>query len=434
MAPPKLRPPSHVDSAHTPLFGLRWYADPGDGTSIVAACGGGGSAATGVKNLLTVRFGLQDDVEPIIVKTGDQVGNSLDIAKNPITNKLSLFCAMGSKVCVYSVTQGQVNLEQEVGIGDTANAVVANAMVDRIAVGCESGTVKVYQIKQDYAIEELASYICEGHSEAVCSVAFAPRTNIIVSSAKDGTARVWKDEQCIAVLTHTVHDANEAPPKRQPQVLVRGCGFGDLDGGLVFSVASAKRGKAKAYLYKWGQNDTSQQYQCIERTAVSQRPVSSMSISGDAATIALGNTEGSVFLWNTLKWKAIKSFPEVHDLPVTCIAARPYDVSLQGEDQSLVRYDAICASADSRMGWLTLQRRNPKRAAGNAGSGPPVANFVNTMVKLGVMYWILSPLARDVWETCGRMDLPGFWSKLQCIRDDVLIAPLSRPGIAIPPH
>jgi WD40 repeat protein len=434
MAPPKLRPPSHIDSAPTPLFGLCWYGDPGDGTSIVAACGGGGSAATGVKNLLTVRFGLQDDVEPVIVKTGDQVGNSLYIAKSPITNKVSLFCALGSKVCVYSISSGQVNLEQQVGMGDTVNAVVANAMVDRIAVGCESGTVKVYQIKQDYQIEELASYVCEGHSEAVCSVAFAPRTNIMVSSAKDGTARVWKDDQCLTILTHTVHDANEAKPKREMQVLVRGCGFGDLDGRLIFSVASAKRGKAKAYLYKWGQDDTSQHYQCIERTAVSQRPVSSMSISGDAATIALGNTEGTVLLWNALKWKAIRSFPEVHDLPVTCIAARPYDVPLQGEEQSLVKYDAICASADSRMGWLTLQRRNPKRVAGKAGSGLFLANFVNTLVKVGLLYWILSPLARDMWETCGGVDLPGLRSKLQCIRDDIFIAPLSRPGIAIPPH
>jgi hypothetical protein len=422
------------------MFGMYWYGDPADGTSIVAACGGGGSAATGVKNLIMVRFGLQDEddagmkIEPTVIKTGDEVGVGLHIAKNPNSNKVVMFCALGSKVNVYSiaVSTKEVNLEQELEIGDNVNTVVTNAMVDRIAVGCESGTVKVYEMEADYQLKGLATFVCEGHSKAVCAVGFAPRTNWIVSSAKDGTARVWKEDECVAVLTCSINDPNTPPTKQAMSVLVRGCGFGDLEGKRLFTVASGRKGQA--FLSKWGYDDGNKQYQCIERTACADFPVSAMSISGDAASIALGATNGNITLWNVEKWKAIKVFPEVHDLPVTCIAARPFDVPLQGEEQSKVKYNILSASADSQMGWLTLQRHNPKRAVGKAGSGPPIAQFVNKCVMYAFFYWVFSPLAKDMRNTCNRDGLHGLGAKLQCIKEDILIAPQSRPGIAVPPH
>jgi len=424
---PRPRPPSRIDAVATPMFGMCWYGDPADGTSIVACCGGGGSAATGVKNLLMVRIGLQEEIEPIIVNTGDQVGVGVTIAKNPITNKLSLFCALGSKIHVYSLPEAR--LEQELSIGDNVNAVAVNAMVDKLSVGCESGTVKVYEIVADCRVRELASYVCEGHSKAVSAVAFAPRTNIIVSSGKDGTARVWREDECIAVLTCSIKDPKQPPPKRAQQVLVRGCGFGDLDGKLIFTVASGRKGKA--FLSKWGFDETSNQYQCIERTDCSPYPISAMSISGDASTVALGAVNGTITLWNVEKWRAVKSFPEVHDLPVTCIAARPFDVPLEGEDESGVKYNALSASADSQMAWLTIQRKLPKGAAQRASSGPPLAEYINLLLKLAILFWTFSPLAKEMAETCGGADVPGIF---QCIRDDVLVAPMSRPGIAVPPH
>jgi WD domain, G-beta repeat len=431
--PNKLRMPSRHVPVPTPLFAMCWFGDPADGTSIVAACGGGGSAATGVKNLLWLQFGLRDDVDPITVDTGKKVGEAVTIAKNPITKQIRLFCSLGSTLQVYSLSPGQADLEQEIEIGDRVSALVANSMVDLLAVGCESGTIKVYKIsKEDHQVEGLASYECEGHGAPVCSLAFAPRTNMLVSSAKDGTARLWQQNNCIAVLNCTVGNPAAAAGKADPRPAnVRGCGFGDLDGKLVYTVASAKRGAA--YLSKWGPKDGNNDYQCIERTPCSQHPASSMSISGDAATIVLGSADGNVTLWDTQKWKAIKVFPEVHELPVTCVAARPFDVPLQGEEQSLVKYNAISASADCQMGWLTLQRRNPK-GAGRAGAGFPLAKYVNLLVKMTLLYWIFSPLVREAWETCGGEDMPGLGSKIQCIRDDILIAPISRPGIAVPPY
>jgi hypothetical protein len=290
----------------------------------------------------------------------------------------------------------------------------------------------VYDIVQDYQVNELATYGCEGHSKAVTAVAFAPRTNLIVSSGKDGTARVWKDDQCISVLTCSINDPKAPPSKRPQQVLVRGCGFGDLEGKLIFTVASGRKGKA--FLSKWGYDEAKKQYQCIERTSCSEYPISAMSISGDASTLALGTVNGTIILWNVERWRAANSFLEVHDLPVTCIAARPYEVPLQGEEQSGVRFNAISASADSQMAWLTLQRRLPKNAARKSSSGTSLAEYINLWVKLALLYWIMSPLAKDMWETCGGDDVPGLGQKIICVRDNVLIAPISRPGIAVPPH
>lgn len=442
-----LRLPSRLSAAPTPLFGMCWYADPADGTSIIAACGGGGSSKTGVKNLLMVQFGLRDDMEPLIFETGDSVGTAVTIAKNPVTNKLTLFLGLDSNVLVYSLlpSESKVTLEQELDVGGgNINALATNAMVDSLAVGCgDEGAIKVYQINHDsdHRLDESApQYECEGHDKTVCTIAFAPRSNLMVSSAKDGTARVWRRDACIAVLACSINPPNAPEQKRPVNVIVKGCGFGDLDGNLVYTVASGRRGSA--YLAKWGPKDITggnnsnknSDYVCIERTPCLKHPASSMSIAGDAATIALASAGGDVTLWDTQKWKAVKTFPEVHDLPVTCISIRPFDVPLQGEEQSLVRYDAISASGDCQMGWLTRQWRVRKRPAGQVSAGFPLAKYVNSLVKIAVLYWIMSPLARDAWETCGGDDLPGISSKLQCVRDDILIAPLSRPGIAVPPH
>ena len=156
--PSKLKPPSRHDAVGIPIFGMFWYGDPGDGTSILAYCGGGGGAATGVKNRLFIEiFGAPDEGsqlqnenqpqggsnmdEPIVVETGDQVGVAINISKNPLTNKISLFCALGTKINVYSLPEAK--LEQELSVGATVHAIGVNAMADTIALGCENGAIKV---------------------------------------------------------------------------------------------------------------------------------------------------------------------------------------------------------------------------------------------------------------------------------------------------
>lgn len=176
------------------------------------------------------------------------------------------------------------------------------------------------------------------------------------------------------------------------------------------------------------------QFQCFERTVCSDHPVSATSMSGDATTMVLGNAEGSIILWSLRKWKVLKRFPNVHEFPVTCIAARPYEVPLKREDKTGIRFNALSASADAQLARLTTQRRVPKSSS-KVSSGFPLAQYLNRMVKWLLIFWILSPLVRDMWEQCGEDgDIKGMRAKFQCVRDNVLIAPSSRPGIAVPPH
>lgn len=460
--PSKLKPPSRHDAVGIPIFGMYWYGDPGNGTSILAYCGGGGGAATGVRNRLFIEIandgddgddgsqqqkqnqpqGGSNDDEPIIVETGDQLGVAVNIAKNPLTNKITLFCALGTKVNVYSLPEAK--LEQELSVGATVHTIGVNAMANAIAFGCENGSIKVYDFERDYLVKELPSYVCDegpdvGHTKPICSVSFAPRTNdLIVSSSKDGTARVWSKDQCISVLKCSIHDPRAAPPppnrrNRIQTVMVRGCAFGDLEGKLVYTVASGKRGRA--FLSKWAFDEKENQYQCFERTACSEHPISAMSMSADASTIALGNSDGTIYLWSVPKWKTIKQFPNVHEFPVTCIASRPYDLPLNGEAKSGIRFNAFSASADAQLARLTTQRKVPKSAAEKNSAGFPLAEHLNRLAKWMFMLWLVSPLAKDIWSQCGDDgDINGFRERLKCVRDNVLIAPASRPGIAVPPH
>ena len=457
--PAKLKPPSRHDAVGIPIFGLFWYGDPGDGTSIVAYCGGGGGAATGVKNRLFIEIsdgaskdsqlekqnqpqvGSYDN-EPIVIETGDQLGVAINIAKNPITNKISLFCALGTKVNVYSLPEAK--LEQELSVGATVHTIGVNAMVNAIALGCENGSIKVYDFVRDYRVKELPSYVCDegpeaGHTKPICSISFAPRkTDYIVSSSKDGTARIWNRDRCISVLKCSINDPRAPPPPQNRQnriktVMVRGCAFGDLEGNLVYTVASGKRGKA--FLSKWAFDEKDNQYQCFERTVCSEHPISAMSMSADATTIALGNSDGTIYLWSVPKWKVIKQFLNVHEFPVTCIAARPYDLPLIGEKESGIRFNAFSASADALLARLTTQRKVPKSAAEKNSVGFPLVEYLNRLTKWILIVLLISPLARDIWTQCiDDSDELGFVAKLKCVSDNVLLAPSSRPGIAIPPH
>ena len=444
---PKLRAPSRCDSVGIPIFGIHWFADPSDGTSIIAYCGGGGSSRTGVNNKIFVEiFGRNDDNssdtepegegtdkhEPITLDT-DDLGLAVKIVKNPVTNKITLFCVVGKKLNVYSLPEAK--LEQEISIGEMANAIAVNGMTDQLALGCDNGSIKVYNIEHDYNVNELPSYVCDegdGHTKPVCAVDFAPRkNNLLVSSSKDGTARVWKDGHCIGVLKCSVTDPRKPPPKRpQKLVVVKGCAFGDLDGNLIYTVASGKRGDA--YLSKWAFDATKKQFECFERTKCSDAPVSAMSMSSDATALALGNSEGAVSLFSLTKWKVTKKWPGVHEFPVTCIAALPYDVRLMDEELTGIRYHALSASADAKLARLTTQRKIPKNKNSRTPSGFPLAEYVNYSVKMTLILWVFLLLAQDAWRKCSQEN--GIFGKLMCLKDDVIIAPSSRPGISIPPH
>lgn len=418
---PRPKPPSRIDTVATPLFGICWFGDPGDGTDIVAHCGGGGSAATGVKNIATVKIAGKE--EDLIISTGDQIGVALSVVRNPLSGKINLYIALGNKVKSYSLPDGKE--VGELDVGDSVNAISLNSMTDRIAVGTEQGAVKVYSIDGD-KMQDDSVHTMLGHSKAVCSVAWSPRGNLLVSSAKDGTARVWKDGEAFAELKCSIVDPRGPPPKRIGQILVRGCAFGDLEGKVIYTVASGRRGKA--FLSAWELRG--EQFECAVRTECSPNPVSAMNLSGDAGLLVLGATDGTVILWGVERWKPMKKFQEVHDLPVTCIAARPFPVPLRGDEDD-VRMHALSASADSQLAWLTLE----SKSKGRKGSQRSFKSTVNMLLRTAMISGMCYPLAHEMWNKCeDEWVSHGFGKTFQCIRDDVLIANDSRPGILVPPY
>lgn len=447
---PRPRPPCRVDTIRVPVFGLSWYGNPGDGTSVVALCGGGGSAKTGVKNCILVQNrGVADGGGDLDLSTGDQVAVAVMVYQNPISHQLALVAAVGRQVVRYCLPGGLVTGRIDVANeGDSCSAVSVNAMADRLAVGCDSGVIKVFHMNDDdFCFQQQTGIDVLGHDKSICALAFSARGSRLVSSAKDGTARVWDvgqdSVQILSVLKCSIQDINPssspAPSKRASaaasQVLVRGCALGDLEGKVVYTVASGRRGKA--FLSKWVQ-DKPTEFSCQTRVECSDVPISAMSLSGDANLLVLGGVDGTVTMWNMENWKAFHKFKEVHDLPVTCIAARPFPLPLQGEDNG-VQMQAISASADSQLAWLTTQRRvprQPKQASPSKGTNrSAVSSLLRTVWWLVILAGIGYPIVVDTMEKCSEELKHRDWMLLQrCIIDDVLIAPATRPGIMVPPH
>jgi len=453
---PSPRAPSKVEPLTFPVFGMSWFGDPADGRSIRAFTGGGGSARTGIHNFIVV----QDGYEEHKISTGDAVGVALLVYKNPVSHRLWLVVALGGEVHRYSLPdrkqQGVLSIldcteneEEEVEQGsedetkkktkDLCNAVTVNAMADRIAVGCDSGLIKVFETSDEQFASEQPLYVCEGHTKAICAMQFSLRNGLLLSSAKDGTARVWNETaECLSGMTCDCNDP-DGPPQRGRggggQILVRGCAFLDMNGQHAVTVASTRRGRA--FLSQWARQENNSNYACAVRTACSPCPISAMSLSQDGELLALGSVDGSIILWSVPDWKPLKTFPEVHDLPVTCIAVRPFPVPLQGEEESGVAIHARSASADSKMGLLTMQRRAPKRKDDQTRGGGVcyvMAMMIHRLLQLAVIMFILYPLIVDTMTKCDiQLQTRDFQGLKQCFLDDVLIAPSWRAGVSTPP-
>mmetsp|Transcript_7766 Transcript_7766/g.11142 ORF Transcript_7766/g.11142 Transcript_7766/m.11142 type:complete len:441 (+) Transcript_7766:99-1421(+) len=439
--PQRLRPPSRTDTITFPVFGSSWWGSHEDGTSIVAFCGGGGSARTGVHNKIVVRINASEELE---ISTEFEVCIAVQVYQNPMTKSIWLMGAVGNKICRYDLpncsTQSNLELDEKWG---GCNCLNVNVMADRMVIGCENNAVALYSIASDddhssggKDLFQLLWSLPTAHEKAVCAVNFAPRCDLVVSSAKDGTAKVWNaaDGAALSTLTCDVQDPKVPPPKRKPQVLVRGCAFGDLDGKVLYTIASPRRGKA--YLARWIQQPN-RVYQCQERMEISPCPISSMSLSSDGGLMALGGVDGTITLMDMQSWKKLKSFPEVHDLPVTCIAARPFALPLRGEEDGVMMH-AISASADSQLAMLTLQRRAPKKKNAKGGGGGSDINLTNIFFILmwaGSIFWTMYRIVLETIELCeDELEAMALGSIQQCFLHTVLWAPSNRPGILVPPH
>jgi WD40 repeat protein len=436
-----VKAPSRVEPLSFPVFGISWYADPIDGTSILAYCGGGGSARTGVNNSIIVQYNGSDsdNNKPQRINTDDDVGIALHVYQNQATKKLWLVVGMQNYVQRYSLPDGEPAGKIELGDspelvqgmnGWNVSSLAVNSTADLIAIGCEDGSVKVFYMNDDYfdAQEDARAFQFKHHVKAVCSMAFSLRHNRLITSAKDGTANVYQDDKLVETLECSVLEKNEPPPIRPVQVLVRGCAFLDMDGTVAVAVASGRRGKA--FLFQWVRKDNQSPFTFINRTVCNPIPISAMSLSQDASLLALGSVDGSVVLWGVPNWKLLKKFPEVHELPVTCIAVRPYPVELRGESDG-VQIHARSCSADSKLGCLTLQKRRPRKA-GDGLSGVGFLSVVHRMVLLAVFVMFLKPIWNETRDKCGQTI--GWADRKKCFMENVLIAPAGRPGVSVPPY
>ena len=149
-------------------------------------------------------------------------------------------------------------------------------------------------------------------------------------------------------------------------------------------------------------------------------------------------------LWNVPEWKLLRQFDACHDLPVTGIAARPYPVPLQGEEEDGIAVHVRTASADSTLTRLTLQTKIPRPLPAwdpnkPSGVGACCYRWATTMHRLlqliVLILLVLMPMGQRAGRHCG---LPSSSSSLrqwtQCVWDHAFLAPVTRPGVGRPPY
>jgi hypothetical protein len=437
MAP--LRPPSRLEPVSVPIFAVSWFVpdtqqrSPNDSASsdaarsIVAYCGGGGSAKTGIANAVFVEDSTHGRR---IIPTGDDIGVGLQVYQHPVSGNLWLVVCVQSTVRRYALPSGDA--AGAIDLGEEVSAVTMHGAADHVAIGCESGKVLVFHVSDEEFDDSEQVFFSDIHKKAVCSMAFSERGGRLMTCAKDGTACIFQGPKLVSGLKCSVVADNDPPPvagRVAPQVIVKGCAFLDPDGRFAVTVASPRRGKA--YIARWAQGPEDQTFSCMDRRVCSDYPISSFHLAADKSLLALGGSDGSVMLWDVASWKVAKTFNEVHDFPVTCIATRPCPWALQGEEDG-VRVDARSASADGKMGCLTRQWRGPKKSSSGLDDGIGVVGYMNRIIYALLLAWFLSPVWKEYTDKCGQAQ--GFAVKRQCLLDDVLLAPTSRTGVSIPPY
>lgn len=467
-----VKPPSRTQPTAVPIFAIKWQTSPAIIPShVLAYAGGGGSAKTGIGNTVSIQI----DQQNITIDTGVEIAVCIDVL---ITQSKLIYVAVGVRdsVRVYLMDQenseaiqvSNVDLEKDAGV----NAVAWNSFGDSIGVGCENGSVHVLSVEfeEDTKLKMQQVIELKGHIKAVCSCVYHPRNpEVLMTSAKDGTCRVWNlqmnnEDKCMDTLDCKIYDPKGPKPKanilnpKPGQCLVRGCAFGDFHGNVIYTIQSGRKGGA--FLSVWnltrravpgeteiprnnpnGQPVPKMVYEFKEalRRQVSKFPVSAMSLSGDFTTLALGDTDGSITLLNTERdFKKIKFWECAHDLPVTCIAARPLPVPLSGEDLTGVAVDAISASADNKLTYVTKQRKStlkkPKRKkTGGKHQRESLGLFYPIYVLLFLMIVYAIKVSYDVChdEFTGE---DGIDNVKHCLLHTVLWAESDRPGVAFIPH
>jgi len=385
--------PSFLEFIPFPTFTISWK------DSKICYAGGGGSAKTGVCNKIIVLDNaatnsfLEIDTKECICAAAALGGNNL------------LAAGVDNILKIYNTTDGSCIFEEMSVTKSCINAVAFSKSEKILGVGCDDGSIEFW----DVLSKKRLSVIENGHSKAVCAVSISYDDLNAVSGGKDGTARVWNVStgEALCILNCTL--SQEEMKKKKLQLLVRGCKY--ISDGSIFTIVSSRRGNA--YLSKWLQG------QELSKICCSNVPISSMDISHDAAYFTLGAVDGSITVIDIATLKVIRRFHEIHDLPVTCIAARPLQIS--EEHENIV---AISASADNKMAFLSLHNPSPKKS------------FYGWMMDFWIIIFIgfFSFILKLCFYECQQeLQTWDLIKSKECFRS-VLIADETVPGIMIPPH
>ena len=438
MAPLAL--PSRLEPVSVPIFAISWFvprhvqAENGRLSSIVAYCGGGGSAKTGIQNAIFVNVNVEISgrKQTLTIPTGDEIGVALQVYQHGKKKSLWLVACVKNSVRRFRLPSGEP--AGEIDVGQEVSTVSVHPSGCSMAVGCESGRVISYQLSTGEDDDETFAearelFRTDQHRKAVCCIAFSELGNRLMTSGKDGIACIYNNAVFVSGFDCSVTDDNSPPPPAQrapPQVIVKGCAFLDPHGHEAVTVASPRRGKS--YIARWVQEDNGR-FALVDKQVCHQNPISSFCLSADRTLLALGSSDGSVLLRDVPTWKTHKLFFEVHDFPVTGIAARPYpSATLLGEEDG-VAMDARSASADGKLACLTRQRRGPKTGEQQGTGLVGVANYIIYALMLA---YLLSPVMQEFSDKCGHAQ--GFAHRRRCLMDNVLIAPPTRPGVSVPPY
>jgi WD40 repeat protein len=400
--------------------------------------------------------------------------------------------------------EGAVGIDEAILVSDVnlgkgygTNSLALSPLNDAVLVGCENGSLRILKWDGTNLKLQITNLEFKGHIKAVCKVEFHPnQPNIVLSSAKDGTCRLWNlqmkpDEACVDVLKCQIYDAKKPPTDQKllnpkpGQNVVKGCAFGDLEGRIVYTIQSGRKPdktfkKKGAFLSVWklvrrvvpvvplvdeepadanghgngngappsNQHQPPQQkrevFQFEEqmRIPVSNYPASAFALSGDFSTIVIGDTDGCVTLLSTTTFKPVKYWAQVHDLPVTCISARPLPMDLAGERNFGVKVDAVSCSADNQMVFLTKQKRStlkPVKTRSGGGGGKSGSSFFGMLFSFWNILLLLALIvfiAKVSHQVCRHEFENGhdLQEIKECVLHTVLWAPATRPGVESVPY
>ncbi len=92
------------------------------------------------------------------------------------------------QVCLWNVKTGE--LVRQFDLGDTTGPVAFSANGKWLATSDEEGNVVLVQLS-----DGASHTLYQGHAADVCSIAFSPNSDRIISGSFDGSARIWRVPQ-----------------------------------------------------------------------------------------------------------------------------------------------------------------------------------------------------------------------------------------------